>query len=59
MGKIISQENNNKKVVILKNDRGGDLMNSLKPICSIIDRENDVTIFLSEMNENIIHGYRV
>ena len=34
------------EIIILKNDRRVDPMNSLKSIYSIIDRENDVTIFI-------------
>lgn len=39
-----------KKIIIFKNDRGGDLLNSIKPISSILNDNNDVTIFLSQYN---------
>ena len=39
-----------KKILILKNDRGGDLLNSLKCISSLIWSENSVTIILSQLN---------
>jgi hypothetical protein len=42
-----------KKVLILKNDRGGDLLNSIKSISSLLNISNDVTIFLSPFN----HGF--
>ena len=42
-----------KKIIILKNDRGGDLLNSIKSISSLLDNSNEVTIFLSPFN----HGF--
>jgi hypothetical protein len=39
-----------KKILILKNDRGGDLLNSLKCISSLFCSENSVTILLSQLN---------
>jgi ADP-heptose:LPS heptosyltransferase len=39
-----------KKILILKNDRGGDLLNSIKSISSLLSKENDVTICLSKLN---------
>jgi hypothetical protein len=39
-----------KNVIILKNDRGGDLLNSIKPISTILSDNNSVTIFLSQYN---------
>ena len=42
-----------KKVFILKNDRGGDLLISIKLISSLLNNSNDVTIFLSPFN----HGF--
>jgi len=42
-----------KKILILKNDRAGDLFTSLKLISSLMTKENDITIFLSELN----HGF--
>ena len=38
--------------VVLKNDRGGDLMTSLKCISSLIEKNKEITIFLSELNES-------
>jgi len=38
--------------VVLKNDRGGDLMVSLKCISSLIEKDKEITIFLSEFNES-------
>ena len=38
------------KILILKNDRGGDLFTSLTLISSIITRYRDVKIYLSELN---------
>ena len=40
----------NKKILILKNDRGGDLLNSIKCISSILHKNNKVTICLSQFN---------
>ena len=40
------------KILILKNDRGGDLFISLKTISSLL-KNNDVTIFLSSLNMNL------
>ena len=37
------------KILILKNDRGGDLFISLKTISSLL-KNNDVTIYLSSLN---------
>jgi len=42
-----------KKIIILKNDRGGDLLNSIKSISLLLNNSNDVTIFLSPFN----HGF--
>ena len=42
--------NSNKKVVIFKNDRGGDLFISLKVISSLKNEYKDITIFLSQLN---------
>jgi len=39
-----------KKILILKNDRGGDLFSSLKTISSLRNEYKDITIFLSEFN---------
>ena len=39
-----------KKILILKNDRGGDLLNSIKSISSLLSKENNVTICLSKFN---------
>ena len=38
------------KVLIFKNDRGGDLLNSIKCISSLLNKKNSVTIFLSKYN---------
>jgi hypothetical protein len=40
----------NKKILILKNDRGGDLLNSIKCISSILHKNNKITIYLSQFN---------
>ena len=40
----------NKKILILKNDRGGDLFTSLKVISSLLSIYKNNTIYLSEMN---------
>ena len=42
--------NSNKKIVIFKNDRGGDLFISLKVISSLRNEYKDITIFLSQLN---------
>ena len=42
--------NSDKKIVVLKNDRGGDLFISLKVISSLKNEYKDITIFLSELN---------
>ena len=42
--------NSNKKIVIFKNDRGGDLFISLKVISSLKNEYKNITIFLSELN---------
>ena len=39
-----------KKILILKNDRGGDLINSIKSISSLLTKKNNVTICLSRLN---------
>ncbi|MDC0615978.1 hypothetical protein OAO77_01230 [Candidatus Pelagibacter sp.] len=39
-----------KKIVIFKNDRGGDLFISLKTIASLKNEYENITIFLSELN---------
>jgi hypothetical protein len=39
-----------KKILILKNDRGGDLFSSLKTISTLRNEYKDITIFLSEFN---------
>ncbi len=39
-----------KKILIFKNDRGGDLFTSLKLISSLLIKTNDVKIYLSELN---------
>jgi hypothetical protein len=39
-----------KKVLVLKNDRGGDLLNSITCISSLLTDKNDTTIFLSDFN---------
>ena len=38
------------KILILKNDRAGDLMTSLKLISSLNIRNNNIKIYLSELN---------
>ena len=42
-----------KKILILKNDRGGDLFTSTKLISSLISSNSNTTIYLSELN----HGF--
>ena len=42
--------NSDKKIVIFKNDRGGDLFISLKVISSLRNEYKDITIFLSQLN---------
>ena len=42
--------NTNKKIVIFKNDRGGDLFISLKLISSLKSEYKDITIYLSQLN---------
>ena len=44
-----------KKILLFKNDRGGDLLNSIQCISSLLNNLNDVTIFLS--NYNILLAY--
>ena len=39
-----------KRVLILKNDRGGDLLNSISCISTLLTKNNDVTIYLSNFN---------
>ena len=39
-----------KKILILKNDRGGDLLNSINCISSLLHSNNKVTIYLSQFN---------
>ncbi len=39
-----------KNILILKNDKGGDLLNSIKCISSILNKNNKVTIYLSQFN---------
>ena len=39
-----------KKVLILKNDRGGDLLNSISCISTLLTKNNEVTIYLSNFN---------
>lgn len=39
-----------KKILIFKNDRGGDLLNSIQSISSLLNNKNDITIFLSNYN---------
>ena len=41
----------NKKVLILKNDRAGDLFTSLTLISSLISHYQNITLYLSEFNE--------
>ena len=41
----------NKKVLILKNDRAGDLFTSLTLISSLISHYQHITLYLSEFNE--------
>ena len=41
---------NYKKILILKNDRGGDLFSSLKTLSTLRNEYKDITIFLSEFN---------
>ena len=43
---MISKNN----ILILKNDRGGDLLNSISCISSLLDKNNKVTIYLSQFN---------
>ena len=38
------------KILILKNDRAGDLFTSLTLISSLIHRYKDIKIYLSELN---------
>ena len=40
----------NKKILIFKNDRGGDLLNSIKCISTLMKKNNLVTIYLSQFN---------
>ena len=44
--------NSNKKILILKNDRTGDLLVSLKCINKILNKHinDDITIYLSKIN---------
>ena len=41
----------NKKVLILKNDRAGDLFTSITLISSLISNYQNITLYLSEFNE--------
>ncbi len=41
----------NKKILILKNDRAGDLFTSLTLISSLISHYQNITLYLSEFNE--------
>ena len=41
----------NKKILILKNDRAGDLFTSITLISSLISHYQNVTVYLSELNE--------
>ena len=43
----MSSKNN---ILIFKNDRGGDLLNSISCISSLLDKNNKVTIYLSQFN---------
>ena len=52
MGGLSSQLIKNKKIVILKNDRGGDLLISHKAISYLMTLSEDITIFLSNINKN-------
>ena len=52
MGQINSHNKKDKRIIIFKNDRGGDLLNSLKCISSLIERNSNITIFLSELNKS-------
>ena len=38
------------KILILKNDRAGDLFTSLKLISSIVENFDNTSIYLSELN---------
>ena len=40
-----------KKILIFKNDRGGDLISSIRLIHNLM-KDNDVDIYLSELNFN-------
>ena len=39
-----------KNILIFKNDRGGDLLNSISCVSSLLINENNVTIYLSQYN---------
>ncbi len=39
-----------KKILILKNDRAGDLISSIRLIYKIIEKNNDISIYLSNIN---------
>ncbi len=52
MGGLSPQLVKNKKIVILKNDRGGDLLISHKAISYLMTLSEDITIFLSNINKN-------
>tara|TARA_B100000700_G_scaffold63403_1_gene69926 strand:- start:2162 stop:3181 length:1020 start_codon:yes stop_codon:yes gene_type:complete len=41
-----------KKIVIFKNDRGGDLLVSLKAIYALMENNSNVTIYLSNINKS-------
>ena len=41
----------NKKILILKNDRAGDLFTSITLISSLISHYQNITLYLSEYNE--------
>ena len=41
-----------KKILIFKNDRGGDLVSSLRLIYKLLENNNKVSIYLSEINYN-------
>ena len=39
-----------KKILIFKNDRGGDLISSIRLIYKLIEKNNDISIYLSNVN---------
>ena len=47
-----------KKIIIFKNDRGGDLLNSIQCISSLLNNQNDVTIFLSNYNISFLFLFK-